>query len=74
MYPDPLKLGRVKGFMQKIDFALAPIIGLLTPFDLGTLDKKEDNGCSQFLREQSGEMQRHAPARAKPSPPQTARR
>ncbi|MFN2377275.1 MAG: AsmA family protein [Candidatus Binatia bacterium] len=53
-YPDPLKLGRVGGLMQKLNFALAPIVGLLTPFDVKTQDRDDDNGCSAFLKEQGG--------------------
>ncbi|HEY2776010.1 MAG TPA: AsmA family protein [Candidatus Binatia bacterium] len=52
-YPDPLKMGRAREAVQKIDFALAPIIGLLTPFDVPTQKKNNDNGCSAFLSEQS---------------------
>jgi len=52
VYPDPLKLGPVGSGMQKINFVLAPIVGLLTPFDLNT--EQGDNGCGQFLREQTG--------------------
>jgi len=50
-YPDPLKIGPVKGFMQKVNYVLAPIVGLLTPFDLSAKDEVLDSGCSAFLRE-----------------------
>jgi len=61
-YPDPLKLGPVKGFMQKIDYILAPIVGLLTPFDVDSKDDDDDSGCGAFLREQAAS----APKAGKP--------
>lgn len=68
-YPDPLKLGRVKGFMQKLNFVLAPIVGLLTPFDVHTEDREDDSGCSAFLREQAG----GAPKAGKPLAKETTK-
>jgi hypothetical protein len=53
-YPDPLKLGPVKGAMQKLNYLLAPIVGLLTPFDLDSQDDEDDNGCAALLAQQSG--------------------
>jgi uncharacterized protein involved in outer membrane biogenesis len=52
-YPDPLKLGPVKGAMQKLNFLLAPFVGLVTPFDLGAQDDNDDNGCARFLAGQA---------------------
>ncbi|HYC01042.1 MAG TPA: AsmA family protein [Candidatus Limnocylindrales bacterium] len=52
VYPDPLKLGPVGSTMQKVNFLLAPVVGLLTPFDLDT--EKGDNGCGHYLREMQG--------------------
>ncbi len=52
-YPDPLRLGPVGGFMEKVDYLLAPIVGLLTPFDIGIGDK-DDNGCAAFLKDHTG--------------------
>jgi AsmA family protein len=52
VYPDPLKLGPVGDTMQKVNFVLAPIVGLLTPFDLRMA--KDDNGCQAFLNEHNG--------------------
>jgi AsmA family protein len=52
-YPDPLKLGPVKGAMQKLNYLLAPIVGLLTPFDLDAQEDDDDNGCAQFLAGQA---------------------
>jgi uncharacterized protein involved in outer membrane biogenesis len=52
-YPDPLKLGPVKGAMQKLNFLLAPFVGLVTPFDIADGDDKDDNGCARFLAGQA---------------------
>jgi uncharacterized protein involved in outer membrane biogenesis len=68
-YPDPLKLGPVKSAMQKLNYVLAPIVGLLTPFDLKAQDDDDDNGCAALLAQQSGK----APVRsARAAPPSKA--
>lgn len=64
-YPDPLKLGPVSGFMQKVNFLLAPIIGLLTPFDV-KMDKG-DNGCAAFLNEHASGKPDQIAAGGKPA-------
>lgn len=43
-YPDPLRLGPGGAWLARANFALTPILGLVTPFDAGLDDS--DRGCA----------------------------
>ncbi|MFN2424846.1 MAG: AsmA family protein, partial [Candidatus Binatia bacterium] len=60
-YPDPLKAGPVDGFRQKLNFVLAPIVGLLTPFDMDDDADEYTSGCNSFLREHGNVSRKQEP-------------